>query len=114
MRGRCGLVLRGDPVDPGQHLGDPGVDPRVLLLGAPDAPAHDPDLLAVAAEGAGEQRPAGVSLHTRHHHQTVARVKPRPNANSVYEQTTINRDTTWTPDLCSQKQVQVCTGVAQL
>ena len=31
-------VFSDDPLDPGHHLSDPGVDPRVLGLGAPDAP----------------------------------------------------------------------------
>ena len=55
-------VLSDDPLYPGQHLGDPGVDPRVLGLGATDAPAHNSDLLAGAAVRALKQRTTGVSL----------------------------------------------------
>ena len=55
-------VLAGDPLDPSDHLRDPGVHPGVLGLGAPDAPAHDADLLAGAAVRAVKQRPAGIAL----------------------------------------------------
>ena len=55
-------VFSDDPLDPGHHLGDPGVDPRVLGLGTPDAPAHDADLLTGAAVRAVKQRTTGVSL----------------------------------------------------
>ena len=55
-------VLAGDPLDPSDHLRDPGVDPGVLGLGAPDAPAHDADLLAGAAVRAVKQRPTGIAL----------------------------------------------------
>lgn len=57
-----GSVLAGDPLDPGDHLGDSGVDPGVLGLGAPDAPTHDADLLAGAAVRAVKQWTAGVAL----------------------------------------------------
>ena len=55
-------VFSDDPLDPGHHLRDPGVDPRVLGLGTPDSPAHDADLLTGAAVGAVKQRTTGVSL----------------------------------------------------
>ena len=57
-----GSVLADDPVDPAPHLRHPGVNPGVLGLGAPDAPAHDADLLAGTAVRAVKQRPAGIAL----------------------------------------------------
>jgi len=38
------LVLGNDPLYPGHHLCDPGVDPRVLLLSTPNTPGHNADL----------------------------------------------------------------------
>ena len=68
-------VLANDALDPGHHLRDPGVDPRVLGLGAPDAPAHDPDLLAGAAVGAVKQRAARVTLKRHKHFNTGQRCR---------------------------------------
>jgi hypothetical protein len=57
-----GSVFADDPADPGHHLGDPGVDPGVLCLRAPDAPGHDPNLGALTPVGTGEEGAAAVAL----------------------------------------------------
>ena len=56
-------IFADDPADPGHHLGDPGVDPGVLRLRAPNAPGHDPDLGALAPEWAAEEGTAAVALN---------------------------------------------------
>ena len=54
-------IFADDPADPGHHLGDPGVDPGVLRLRAPNAPGHDPDLGALAPEWAAEEGTAAAA-----------------------------------------------------
>ena len=63
------LVLGHNPLYPGHHLGHPGVDPGVLLLGAPDAPGDDTDLFAGSVVRTVEQRTARVALN--HHSVSV-------------------------------------------
>ena len=63
LQGPRVLVLFDDPPDPRHHLGDPGVDARVLGLGASDSPRDNPDLCARAP--ADEQGSAAVALKHR-------------------------------------------------
>ena len=56
------LVAALDSLDPVHHLGDPGVDPGVVGVGAADAPRHDADLHALVGAVAVEQRAAGITL----------------------------------------------------
>ena len=58
------LVFSDDALDPGDHLGDPGVHSGILSLGTADAPADDTNLFAGAtvAVGTHEQGAAGVAL----------------------------------------------------
>ena len=69
------LVLFDNPPDPGHHLGDPGVDTRVLGLGTSDAPGDDPDLRAGPATD--EQRAAAVALE---HRSGYLHIKPQSHS----------------------------------
>jgi len=55
------LVSSDDLADPGLHLGDPGVDAGVLLLGAPDPPGDDTDLCTLPVTRTAEQGTTTVS-----------------------------------------------------
>ena len=63
MRGKARLSVLEDLVDPVSELGDPGVDPGLVLLRAPDAPADDAAEHVAAVRGAGHRhRAAAVPL----------------------------------------------------